>query len=155
MSFFNLFLQRFQQLLTSQGSSHHRYIIALDESLRLTASPSESRECWLSVDRVGVEQSFHRQLTGLGKLALLRSWVQIIPHSPLLLLQQNRALEQSNFSIFVPQKPEQQLLVQFQVMPELKFFSIDAFKLYLMLVTLDIQEKIGLSPVELLQLLLL
>src|SRR5215218_2097731 len=52
-----------------KGSDHHRGIIALDERLRLTASPSESREWWLSVDWVVVEQAFHRQLTGLGKLA--------------------------------------------------------------------------------------
>jgi hypothetical protein len=44
------------ELLTSQGSGHHRYIIALDERLRQTASPSESLEWWLSVDRVGFEQ---------------------------------------------------------------------------------------------------
>jgi hypothetical protein len=59
-AFFNLFLYHMcaeiLELLTSQGSGHHRYIIALDERLRQTASPSESLEWWLSVDRVGFEQ---------------------------------------------------------------------------------------------------
>jgi hypothetical protein len=49
MSFFNLFLYHMcaygdSKVYHYKGSGHHRYIIALDERLPLTASPFESRE---------------------------------------------------------------------------------------------------------------